>query len=538
MKIGHLTNQYILLRYHFVVLLTYMYLLWYILQLEKIRSLSGIQGIARSEEESTLQQESAAEDASNSGSVSDVNNPTQFGSHSTSPVDGGTGGTLTNPGKAIFIHPPYLITELYPPGIVVQDSGLLGDILTNGSVEDLKSVLCGQLLPLAYVGKPCPVELSQWLFQLMGCSSDHEISSAALRSLVGLLQYARRQEKVFFSLPSVDEVTDVLVSLGADREKLRPLIIGRDQVQAMPVDQKREASFAHPPSTNLLNVISYLSACIQMFPNYTVQQLEDLVLILSSLSLDHHCRHLLKLNLKTCIHYILAAYPESVWPKAVKRLSPQLCCLSQHHQDRLLLARLISGSMPRERYLVKDFCQQCLTQMVEPSSTRLPAETFLTNTDENYSSEEKNKDMHAINDTTSNSCDGELPTTSSEVMKTQSHLHSDPMEVPDYMFFTKVLKSYQKEVHGETTNEEYCKMHSLLHLLQLYAPVSDLTFPSEPVKQEFIDMLGTLRANIKDDIMRPITSTVKDILIRMKLELESQTVGREKRQTNLFSFSS
>ena len=515
------------------------YLLWYILQLEKIRSLSGIQGIARTEEESTIQQE-LAEDASNSGSVSDVNNPTQYGSHSTLPVDGGTDGTLTNPGKAIFIHPPYLITELYPPGIVVQERGLLGDILTNGSVEDLKNVLCGQLLPLAYVGKPCPVELTQWLFQLMGCSSDPDISSAALRSLVGLLQYARRQEKVSFSLPSVDEVTDVLVSLGADREKLRPLIIGGDQVQTMPVDQKREAPFVHPPSTNLLNVISYLSACIRMFPNYTVQQLEDMVLILSSLSLDHHCRHFLKLNLKTCIHYILAAYPERVWPKAVKRLSPQLCCLSQHHQDRLLLARLISGSMPRERYLLKDFCRQCLTQMVELSSTRLPTETSLTNTDgmENYSSEEKNMDMHTIQDSTSNSCDGELPTTSSEVTKTQGPLHSDPMEVPDYTFFTKVLKSYQKEIHGETTNEEHYKMHSLLHLLQLYAPVSDLTFPSEPVKQEFIDMLGTLRANIRDDIMRPITSTVKDILIRMKLELESQSVGREKRQTNLFSFSS
>lgn len=523
-----------MLRFHFVLSLTY--LSWYILQLEKIRSLSGIQGIARSEEESTLQQESA-EDASNSGSVSDVNNPTQFGSHSTLPVDGGTGGSLTNPGKAIFIHPPSLITELYPPGIVVQDRGLLGDILTSGSVEDLKNVLCGQLLPLAYIGKPCPVELTQWLFQLMGCFSDPEISSAALRSLVGLLQYARRQEKVSFSLPSVDEVTDVLVSLGADREKLRPTIIGDDQVQVMPVDQKREISFAHPPTTNLLNVISYLSACIRMFPNYTVQQLEDLVLILSSLSLDHHCRHFLKLNLRTCIHNILAAYPESVWPKAVKRLSPQLCCLTQHHQDRLLLARLISGSMPRERYLTKDFCQQCLTQMVELPSARLHKETSLTNTDENYSSQEKN-DIHTIHDSTSNTCDGDLPTTSSEVMETQSPLHSDPMEVPDYVFFTKVLKSYQKVVHGETTNEEYCKMHSVLHLLQLYAPVSDLTFPSKPAKQEFIDIIGTLRANSRDDIMRPITSTVKDILIRMKLELESQGIGREKRQTNLLSFSS
>lgn len=508
------------------------------MQLEELRSLNGIQGIVKSEEKksalSTSQQEPPAQ-KSNGSSFSEF---TQLCSHSSIPVDdffchsSSAGDNLlssslsTNPGKAIFVRKPSLITELYPPGIDVQDGGLLGDVLTHGSVEDLKKVVCGQMLPLAYIAMPCPIELSQWLFQLMACSSDPEISSGAFRSLVGLLKYARKQEKNSFSTPSVAEITDVLVTLGAEREKLRPLIFGGTQVQVMPMDEEREEVFspACPPSINLLNTTSYISACIRTLPcNYSVQHLEDLVLILSSLSLDHYCLHFLKMNLHTCIHHILAAYPEKAWLKAVKRLSPQLCCLSQHHRDKVFLAGLINGNMPRARYLVRDFCRRCLVQMIDTEAC---------------SSEEK-YDKDPIHDSVSLSKDDNCDCAASQGDQVStSTLPSEHLGVSDCSFLKQVLKSYCRVVRREMTDMDYCKMSSLLQILQFYAPLCDLTFPSEDVKQEFISLLGTLRTNVREDLMRPITSIVKDMLIHMKLVLDTRSSSRKDKQTDLFSFSS
>ena len=334
--------------------------------------MKGIQGIAKAE---------AAEEVSSSlGECRDDSIPTPPSSFSSvreflqsvsSPVDGLPSPMPVNPpGRRIFIHKPSLITEVYPPGIESKAGGMLSDLLVHGTEGDLKNIICGQMLPFAFLTVPCPPELQQWLFQLMACSYDPNISLEAHKSLIGLLQSAKKLSPNGppSSVPTVEDIVDVLVTLGADREKLRPLIT-QDGVAVHPVidNQAGDEVFLppKPPSGNLLHLVNYLSACLHHVPScYNVQDLEDLILILATLSLDQFCSLFLKSSLQQCIQLLLAAYPDSLWFEAVQRLSPQLLCLSSHLHNRLSVAHLFCRQTQRQNYLLRDFCVRCLVQML------------------------------------------------------------------------------------------------------------------------------------------------------------------------------
>ena len=261
-------------------------------QLEELRSLKGIQGIAKLEEEKSLALDHESHTPlSNGSSLSSLSR--QHGSRSSD-----QGGLLSpslpsNPGKALFVHKPSLITELYPPGIEAQDGGLLGDALIHSGVDDLKTIVCNQTLPLAYITRPCPTELIQWLFQLMACSDDHRISTGALKSLTGLLQNAKKLENCSFSVPSVPEIVDVLVTLGIERGKLRPPLTGSGtRVKLVAMEREEEADISPPAllHINLCNLLNYISLCVHAVADYTVYHLEELGFdTRQSLSQSHLC---------------------------------------------------------------------------------------------------------------------------------------------------------------------------------------------------------------------------------------------------------
>ena len=526
--------------------------------------MKGIQGIIKAEEEKSaqvaLQQESPSQNertthppsVTQPGSLSSVG---KFCSHSSSTGDGLLPPSIpTNPpGRSIFIHEPSLITELYPPGIEVQDGGSLTDLLMSQNEDDLKSIVCGQMLALSYTTKPCPVELRQWLFQFMACSNDPAVSSGALRLLTALLQNAKRLGEngpLGFSAPSMAEVTDVLVSLGADRARLRPQISrGGTQVRVVaPVDVEGDEVFslARPPSINLINLTNYISACIRATSDYTLQDREDLALILSSLSLDHYCSQFLEKSLRVCLHQVLVSIPKPHWHKAVQRLSPQLLCVSQHHHDRLFLARLLRGDTQRQKYLTRDFCRRCLVQMLELHETAGDRSRSGANSDsvkkcssgEVKSAGEGTRKCEE-DDSVDEPSEKNKEKVSSEVTQTEraTPLHPEPAAgESDSVFLKQVLESCRRILPQCEADEDYYRLHSLLLILQLYAPVSNLVWPSEVAKQQCIGVLGALRADIKENPMRPLRSVVKDCLIHMTLELQS---GRSRgRQTDLFSFCS
>ena len=497
----------------------------FLCQLEELRDLNGIQGIAKAE---------AAEDVSASlGEGKDGYIPTPLsmqGSFSSvreflqsvsSPGDGlPSPMPVSPPGKQIFIHKPSLITEVYPPGIESNTGGMLSDFLVHGTEDDLKNIICGQMLPFAFLTIPCPPQLQQWLFQLMACLCDTAISLEAHKSLIGLLQSAKKLNPIDppSSVPTVEDIVDVLVTLGADREKLRPLIT-QDGSAVLPVldNQAGDEVFLppKPPSGNLLHLVNYLSACLYHVPGcYNVQELEDLILILTTLSLDQFFSLFLKSSLQQCVQLLLAAYPDSLWFKAVQRLSPQLLCLSSHHHDRLSVAYLICRQTQRQKYLLRDFCVRCLVQMLGLNREKVGWGC-------------SGKQGGEVGEGGSDACE--------EVEGGHEMDGSGGGSCSTKTLWKEVLLHYKKASLKEFQSEDYYQMHSVLHMLELCSPLSELTWSSEKEKLEHVHLLSTVCTEIRDDPSRPARAPVKELLIRMRLEIKSvsSTAGR---QTDLFSF--
>lgn len=428
----------------------------------------------------------------------------------------------SNPTRSVFVRKPSLITEIYPPGIALDSGGLLAGLLVEGNEIDMKNIVCGVMFPLSYIGRACPVELTQWLFQLMACSKDKHVSSGALRSLLQLLKQSLRQ-KTAFSPPTLSEITDVLVTLGADRQRLRPPTNpAGTSVQVLPPDQEMSAP-TPPPTINLFNLITYISACVQAVgSNYSVQQLEDLALVLCGLSLDSGCQFSLKQSVQSCLRCVLRAYPESVWRKAVARLTPQLASLSSHHYHHVLLARLLRGTTPRELSLLRDFCRYCLGKLIDSPS--LNSAAVWGNSPPSLAQENKNPCLTGGSDELTHSDSNRHPTS----MTTNTTDRSLVLG-PSGAFEKTILESYRRAMPAKMTHKDYHKLYCMLQLLNLHG----LTFRSQSEQQEFLRVLGALRSTIRDDPTLPITSQVKDLLIRLKVELEAQGSKRGSTSTQL-----
>lgn len=552
----------------------------YLSQLEELKSLNGIQGLVRAEEEKSAAQRSASpqDDGSNGSSLTQYQ-PGSLASVGEFLQPASTSGDVLPPslptrppGRQIFIHEPSLITELYPPGIESNDGGMLSDFLVHGSEEDIKNIVCGQMLPLCYLTKPCPVELQQWLFQLMARAHDSVVSSGAYRSLIGLLQSARKLDPNVpsFSAPSVANIIDVLVCLGAESEKLRPLIIQDGAAVVPAVDCEGDEVFSppKPPSANLIHLLDYLSACLKSLPGcYTVQDLEDLVLILSSLSLDQFCSRFLESGLRHCVQLLLAAYPDSLWHKAVLRLSPQLLCLSQHHHDRLCVAYMIGRHTQRQKYLLTDFCRRCLVEMLvgrgawgeqegdgggegvgsggggggeEGSCGEEDGVEMEVGDGEKASIDNDHGEGRMVSANSEQDCNHSSENIGAEPTVTQTTnttpLHAETLALSNSAFTTRVISSFSRARLKEFKNEDYYRMHSLLLILQLCTPPSELSWSSEEKKSQYVRLLSAVCSEIRDDLNWPARAPVKELLIRMRLEVRNSS-SREK-QTDLFSFCS
>ena len=391
----------------------------------------------------------------------------------------------------------------------------MGNILAQGSAEELKTIVCGITLPLSFTDKTVPVEVTQWLFQLLARSDDCQVSSGALRCLMELLQQSLRQ-KTSFKLPTVAEITDVLIALGAERVRLRPPTNeSGTEVCTLSLEKVREHKVViSPPLVNLRNITTYISTCVQYFAeDYTVTELEKLTLILCNLSLDRHCQQFLTPSLQESLRHVLSAFSKSVWSKAVVRLSLQLVCLSPHYRDYVSLAHLLRGTTPRELHLLREFCRHCLGKMVDLS------------TDTKSPSPIENSENR--NETSLLGSDGEAHLTTNDCRTKER----EP-EVDGGIFAKRVIDSYHTLMQQKKMSDgEYHKLHSLLQLLQLHG----LDFRSSAEQQAFLKVLGALQAMVKDDPLRPVTSQVKDILIRIKVELETTKKGDI--QTDLLSFT-
>ena len=348
------------------------------------------------------------------------------------------------------------------------------NLLTQQDPTILKTVICGEWLKLCYLHKPCPPLVWQWLFQIMCRSHDSELSSGAFRSLTSLIQVTKqRQDVLSIFIPPLSDLTDILVHLGA-----APSSVAAGSLrEAMEEDSVFDVA---SPIQNLSHLLQYLTMCVKCGRKecYSVQEVETLIVLFVQMSLDHHiCGEPIQYHVSLCIAALVSSVSSEQWAALLVRLVVRITSLSEHHHDKLYITYLMSGTSQRLHQLQRELCRKSLEQLTEVE-------------------ESKTNDCALIR------------------------------HVVEYFLGRQRSDSF----------EEYYAMFSVFSLVALYMHPSVIEWPSSQEKKELSVLLGNLSSTrIRDDPDHPERSVVKDLVIRIMLEVKTQK-DKTSRQESLFAY--
>ena len=390
------------------------------------------------------------------------------------------------PGQTFFIKSPDFITELYPPGYdedpansTSMFANLEDNLLTQQDPSVLKMVICSDSLKLCFLHKSCPSLIWQWLFQIICRSHDLELSNGAFQSLTSLIQIAKqRQDTSSILVPSLSDLTDILVHLGAD-----PSAVTTGSL-CEPMEEDSVFDIVSPMQ-NLSHMLQYLTMCLKSSQEgcYTVKEIETLIILFVRMSLDRHiCGEFIEHQVSLCIAALVASVNAEQWTALLVRLVAKITTLSDHHHDKLYVTYLMSGTSQRLHQLQSELCRKSIEQLTEVEESKTNAFT---------------------------NC-GLI------------------RHVVEYFLSRQRSESF----------EDYYTMFSVFSLVNLYMHPSLIVWPSTQEKKELSILLGTLSSTrIRDDPDHPERSVVKDLVIRIMLEVKSQK-DKTTKQESLFAYMS
>ena len=448
-----------------------------LLQVDKFIRGGGVRALSDEWEETKRREASLSDCGDNEGSVP-----------RTSASDGEQQSFLPRkpPGQTFFIKSPDFIIELYPPGYdedptnnTSMFANVEDNLLTQQDPTVLKMVICSEWLKLCYLHKPCPSLVWQWLFQIMCRSHDFELSSGAFRSLTSLIQIAKQCQDISSILvPPLSDLTDILIHLGANPSSVMTGSL------CEPMEEDSVFDIASPMQ-NLSHMLQYLTMCLKSGQEgcYTVEEIETLIVLFVRMSLDQHiCGELIEHQVSLCIAALVASVDTEQWGALLVRLVARIATLSDHHHDKLYMTYLMSGTSQRLHQLQREICRKSLEQLTEVEESKMDVFT---------------------------NC-GLI------------------RHVVEYFLSRQRSESF----------EDYYTMFSVFSLVALYMHPSVIVWPSTQEKRELSILLGNLSSTrIRDDPDHPERSVVKDLVIRLMLEVKSQK-DKTTKQESLFAYMS
>ena len=444
-------------------------------QIDNYIKSGGVRALSKEWEESKLPEASLSDCGVNKGP----------GCSSTSHGDSHSFLPRKPPGQNFFINPPNFITELYPPGYMYEEdptnqastfANVEDHLLTQQDPSVLKMIICSEWLKLCYLHKSCPLLIWQWLFQIMCRSHDQELSRGAFRSLTSLIHVAKlRQDVSSILVPPLSDITDILVHLGAHPSSVKA------GSHCDPMEEDSVFKFSSPMQ-NLSHMLQYVVMCLKCCHKecYSVQDIETLIVLLVRISLDHHvCGEPIEFQVSLCIAALVAAVSETQWCPLLVRLVGKITTLSDHHHDKLHVMYLMSGTSQRLHLLQRELCRKSLEQLTEAEDSQAAA----------------------------------------------SSVRGLVRHVVEYFLSRQRSECF----------EDYYIMFSVFSMVALCIHPSVMEWPSNQEKMELSILLGTLCSKkIRDNPDHPERSIVKDLVIRLMLEVKSQK-DKTMRQASLFT---
>ncbi|KAL8605985.1 hypothetical protein ACOMHN_067168 [Nucella lapillus] len=266
------------------------------------------------------------------------------------------------PGEDVLRDEPlgHLFTETLPPAaceVHVATPPCLSQLLDHYHPGTLMDILSSDIISLTYHSLPCKSEIQRWLFFIMSIHPSVVEVQQCGDQLHQVLQWQMGNQRLKHTwTPPLLDLLRVFVNWGAD---LKDLVFDTSAIdyhqleENLPLVPSGPAQGAPPPcSRNFEPVLRMLVSWLQARPGYSTGELNQLLLMLCRLSLDHSlCKTFILTELQVCLASVLDSYQPSEWNSVVPWLCRKLSALSSHHHNQVYLTQLLSSVCPRSRYL-------------------------------------------------------------------------------------------------------------------------------------------------------------------------------------------
>ncbi|XP_040849282.1 protein FAM178B [Ochotona curzoniae] len=272
------------------------------------------------------------------------------------------------PGEKVFLSRHYPLPCALDTSNMEPHNHLEGLFLSSPPFQQLSFLHSGLLSNLYLHRSDCPVPLLRWLFQLL--TWPPETSSRAFDLLWDLSVdglFCQSDEDMHLWCPSLQEITEVFRSLGADSPALYPMepYQHSDQVPeseanlSWQVDPPQEATW----DISLSYIHKFVTLCALAKPGaYTDGSLLGLIELLCRAGLDMR----LCLQPKTDLQQLLLLLLENIqdWPGKLQQLCSSLSWVSDHHHNLLALVQLFLDVTSRSRQLRSQLSLTVIARML------------------------------------------------------------------------------------------------------------------------------------------------------------------------------
>ena len=384
----------------------------------------------------------------------------------------------TPPGLPFFTLPAQFLEELSPPYIPDCTSlNPLESSMLQGNACTLSEAIQGGWLTIFFKSKPCPLVVLEWLWEVACLSQAEKLRHAAFKCLSALVPNEHRFSRM-------TNISRVLAKLGAS--------ISSSGCPPGCSDNSSSARSTQLLTDAVLKIANLVNLpCLQCQPCYSEDEVVKLLEILLRLSLDPLvCLHV-STDISRCISHLVHSLGVQWRNVQVKAVNTVLELTDSYRNQSHIIVHLLSS--PDLSGFQKQLAKNCLVRMLQqkkPSAFK---------------------------------SDGLVNGTTPELAEPLT------LDIQDCRVALAVV-DYFGEQPVERVN--YRELHSVILILGVLVHHPQMNWPNDQEKEKFIRHLTYLsNVKIKNSVLLPDSGPVKDLLIRMTLEIQNEGGGGLKQQT-------
>lgn len=388
------------------------------------------------------------------------------------------------PGLLIFTKPPVLIDTIFVPASIVDE---FSSFSMSTLMEDL---ILGDWLSFKYCCKPCPIFVLHWLVEVSCLSNNITIRRRAFEALNSLIPNALNVVQDPQKVLSIELVISILVKLGANPDHLKSFMLSENETHA-----HESCNFVLESLQNLLKLI----ATVNSICPYSFEDIKNLTSLCIKVSLDTKA-YSSKIfgECSACLNNLVSQLTMKEQDLLAIFLANSAITDNIHHHNQLHIVELFATSVPKlrnlQRLLLREFLRIVDTRQIHSKGRSIDT---------------------------------------SDILQLENASSSKLLPVQDHTIADNVV-SYYSTISLEDI--DYYQFHSVAVMLTIFIS-THTRWPNPQSMQNFISSLSHLcSVKIQDSVHEPLRGPVKDVLIRLRMDLQSHCCTNDLQQKDLFNY--